>query len=141
MTTNFSVSGTCHCSSFSTFLHYRSFSKSEVQLQSNRSRSLLGVGSSDRYRCKADGLYFRFSNFVLPTDFLFCMKKQENGKIHNDPLFRHAESELWRPKYKLWWVSDGFPSPTGPSGLLGTHRTRSATSDKLSGSRNSPFSK
>ena len=60
---------------------YRSFSDTGRDFQTNRSRNLLGVWSSDRYRCKAGGLYFHFSDFVFLTEFVFLKKNQENDEI------------------------------------------------------------
>ena len=57
---------------------HRPFSDSTFHFQNNRSLNLLGVRSSDRYRCEADGLYFHFCNFVFVTEPFFCTKNWGN---------------------------------------------------------------
>ena len=57
---------------------HRPFSDSNFHFQNNRSLNLLGVWSSERYRCKADGLYFHFCNFVFVTETFFCAKNWGN---------------------------------------------------------------
>ena len=75
------VKESCWCLISTHLADNRPFSDPKHHFQNDRSLNLMGVWSSDLYRCKADGLYFHSHNFVFVTETFFCAKNWENENV------------------------------------------------------------